>query len=91
MNDMMTGAIATAFAASALFFLNYWRRSGERLFVFFALSFFVLAVNRVGFVLISDHVATGNLLYWVRFAAVAFLLIGILDKNRSNRPPGPKG
>lgn len=72
-----------SFVVAALFFLKFWRRTRDRLFAFFALSFFVLAINRVAMVLFVEHEVKGDVFYWVRFAAFALILVGILDKNRS--------
>jgi hypothetical protein len=43
------GALAMAFAVAGLFFLRFWRDTKDRLFAFFALAFFALAANRLGF------------------------------------------
>lgn len=83
MHLILTGAIATAFAVAGMFFLRFWRETDDRLFVFFALAFFVLAVNRVGLALATHQGLRGDSLYWVRFLAFALILIAIADKNRT--------
>jgi hypothetical protein len=50
MNEMIVGAIAMAFAIAGLFFFRFWRKTGDRLFALFALSFFVSAANRIAIV-----------------------------------------
>jgi hypothetical protein len=80
--QLMVGAIAMGFAIAALFFLRFWRITGDRLFALFALSFFVLAVNRVALGLSVNWDGRGDYFYWVRFAAFAIILLAILDKNR---------
>jgi hypothetical protein len=86
MDAMSVGAIAAGYAVAGLFFLRFWRDTQDRLFVLFAVAFFVLAINRVIGVLLSppdrDHV------YWVRFAAFAVILLAIVDKNRSGSRTG---
>ena len=48
------GAIAMASVVAALFFLRFWRDTGDRLFLIFAAAFFLLAATRVG--LAMSHV-----------------------------------
>lgn len=83
MNEMMVGAMAMAFAAAGLFFFRFWRKTGDRLFALFALSFVVSAINRVAIVVGNQQGYEGDYFYWVRFLAFAIILAAILDKNRS--------
>ena len=87
MDLITTGMIAAGYAVAGLFFLRFWRDSGDRLFALFALAFFILAVNRVGVALLTASWEHGDKLYWVRFAAFALILLAIIDKNR---PAGPQ-
>lgn len=86
MHEIMTGALAMAFAVAGLFFLRFWRKSRERLFLIFAMSFFLLAVNRVGQAVAPDAL-NGDHFYWIRLFAFVLILIAVVDKNRSPRPP----
>lgn len=85
---VLTGALAMAFAVAGLCFLRFWRDAGDRLFLFFALAFFILAVNRLGLGLVAQGGLKGDALYWVRFLAYALILVAIVDKNRSRKAPG---
>lgn len=86
MNQIVLGAIAMGFLTAGLFFLRFWRETRDRLFALFALSFFVLAVNRVGIGIASGPGGVGDYLYWVRLLAFVLILLAILDKNRSREP-----
>ena len=91
-DQISAGALAMGFAVAGLFFLRFWRATRDRLFAFFALSFFILAINRVGTALYYPEVADrGDHLYWVRFFAFLVILLAVIDKNRSRRggPPTP--
>ena len=44
MSQMMYGAISMASLTIALFFLRFWRNTGDRFFLWFALSFFIEGV-----------------------------------------------
>lgn len=83
MHQVLVGAIAMGFAVVGLFFLRFWRDTGDRLFALFALAFFVLAANRVGLGFQAEQGVKGDALYWVRLLAFVLILVAIVDKNRS--------
>jgi hypothetical protein len=85
MEQFMMGAIAMASAIAALFFLRFWRDTGDRLFAIFAASFFLLGLTRLGLALSQEHTEGHTYLYWVRLAAFVLILIAIADKNRRPR------
>ena len=87
--QVSAGALAMGFAVAGLFFVRFWRDTRDRLFAFFALTFFILAVNRVGTAFIVEQAERGDHLYWVRFFAFALILLAVVDKNRSRTPPPP--
>ena len=86
MDQLVTGAMAMGYAVAGLFFLRFWRDTRDRLFGLFALAFFVLSVNRIGFTFFgADEGYQGNHVYWIRLAAFLLILIAIIDKNRARR------
>jgi len=87
MREFFIGAVAMGLAVAGLFFLRFWRDTRDRLFAWFAGAFFVLAVNRVGFVLVSPLDHRGDYLYWIRLAAFTIILAAIIDKNISRAAP----
>ena len=90
MIQVLTGAIAMGLFVAGLFFLRFWRQTGDRLFAFFAVSFLLMAVNRAGLGLLwRPGGGGGDYLYWVRLLAFALILAAILDKNARRRPPAP--
>ena len=80
--EFLLGGIAAGDLIAGLFFLRYWRVTGDRFFLFFAWSFALGALSRA--VLAMDVVTTENepLIYLVRLASYALILVGIVDKNR---------
>jgi hypothetical protein len=82
MNDMLIGAIATASIVAALFFLRFWRSTGDRFFLFFALSFFIDGINRVLLAQTAQASDDASPYYLIRLAAYALILFAIFDKNR---------
>jgi hypothetical protein len=74
-----------AYAIVALFFLRFWRRTHDRLFLAFGAAFALLALQRVVLVITTRWLENSAWLYTIRLAAFALLLIAILDKNRTAR------
>lgn len=85
MIQFLSGATALGCAAIALFFVRYWRKSGDRLFAIFALAFGLLAGERLGLAFVSPALEGRNLVYLMRLCAFILIIIGIVDKNRSPR------
>lgn len=82
MEQFIMGAIAMASGVTALFFLRFWRETGDRLFAIFSLAFALLGITRLGLALSRDFTEGHTLWYWVRLAAFLLILTAIADKNR---------
>ena len=80
------GAVAMACAVAALRFVRFWQLTGDRLFVFFAFAFAVLAVHwlAIGLLNIPDEIRYS--LYLPRLLAFALIIAGVVDKNRRAAP-----
>jgi hypothetical protein len=83
MIQLMSGAIVTGYLVTGLFFLRYWRQSGDRLFAIFAAAFWLLAVQRLALALTTQYFEDVTWLYGVRLVAFVLILLAIIDKNRS--------
>jgi uncharacterized membrane protein len=82
MNLMLIGAIAMACFTASLFFLRFWRKTGDRFFLFFSLSFCIEGVSRVILGMIGDGDERQPLIVLMRLFAFVVILIAIIDKNR---------
>ncbi|MEC4720635.1 DUF5985 family protein [Noviherbaspirillum sp. CPCC 100848] len=82
MNTMLLGAIVTASSVIGLFFLRFWRSTGDRFFLFFALSFFIDAVNRVTLGPATPMEDNSPAYYLIRLISYGLILFAIYDKNR---------
>jgi hypothetical protein len=86
LNLFLLGAVVMACAVAGTFFLRFWRRTKERLFGIFALSFWLLGLNWLLLAFIQqDEVRT--YLYLIRLLAFVLILLAIIDKNRSTARP----
>jgi hypothetical protein len=76
------GAVSMACAVAGLLFLTYWRDSRDRLFVFFAVAFWVLGINWISVAAIAPSDEQRHWFHAIRLVAFAFIIVGIVDKNR---------
>lgn len=84
--DFLGGAVTMGFAVAALMFLSFWRRSGESLFLAFAGSFTLLALNQGLLSFTRIPLEERSWLYLLRLAAFLLIIISIWRHNRRNRP-----
>lgn len=82
MRQFFWGALALAAWVAGLFFTNFWRLSRDRLFLLFALAFWVLALHWAGLGILNPTLETSHYLYLVRLLAFILILVAIVDKNR---------
>lgn len=81
MDLILLGAIAMASLTAGLFFLRFWKDTGDRFFLFFSVSFFVEGLNRFALAMTVDPNEGRPLFYFVRFLSFLLILIAIADKN----------
>ncbi|HEY2347212.1 MAG TPA: DUF5985 family protein [Xanthomonadaceae bacterium] len=80
MNDFLLGAISMGSAVAALLFLRFWRQTRDRLFLCFAASFLLEAIDRA-ILTFSAHGEEGIVYYLIRLASYLLILGAIIDKN----------
>ncbi len=78
----LLGVLATASLVVAIFFLRFWRRTGDFLFMAFAIAFAADAITRT--IMAVKHIpSTGySWVYVERLFEYLLILFGILRKNR---------
>lgn len=80
-SDFISGATAMAYLTVGLFFLRFWRRTRDALFLIFAVAFWLLAANAAVFTLAGLDRNEGWA-YLFRLAAFLLIIVAILGKNR---------
>jgi hypothetical protein len=80
--DFLSGAVALGFAACALFFLRFWRRTREQLFLAFAVSFLLLGMGQTILALANIPTEERGSIYLLRLAAFLLILFAVGWKNR---------
>jgi hypothetical protein len=79
------GAIAMASVVASLFFLRFWRDTGDRLFLIFSIAFLLLGITRVALTVADTPHESRLSIYLIRLLAFGLIAIAIVDKNRSRQ------
>lgn len=85
MEQMLTGAIALGWTVAGLFFFRFWRHTRDRFFLYFALSFWIEAANRVVLGVLAGSSETDPVFYGIRVVSYGLILLAIGLKNRPRR------
>lgn len=81
MTEFLLGALVMASTTVGVFFMRFWRNTGDRLFVMFALAFWILSINWVA-VAVAATPETQTFFYTLRLLAFLLIIIAVVDKNR---------
>ena len=80
--DFLSGAVAFGFFVCGLFFLRFWRRTHDGLFMCFAFAFALLGFGQSVLALGSIPTEERGSLYLIRLVAFAIIIFAIARKNR---------
>lgn len=78
----LLGIIVTASLTAGVFFLKFWRRTGDPLFMAFGAAFTIEGLNRVTYLFVDNPNEARPAIYVVRLLAFLIILIAIVRKNR---------
>lgn len=84
-NPFVSGAFVLSCLAVALFYLRYWRRTHDRLFAILALAFVMLSAERLVLGFVPAQMEGRHLIFLLRLAAYATIIVGVVDKNWPRR------
>lgn len=79
--SFFSGIVTAGFLASGLFFLRFWSRSRDFLFLAFAAAFWLLALNVAVVILIPEPEEARSWFYLIRVVAYVLIAIAIVRKN----------
>ena len=81
MIEFLLGATSMATAIVGLVFLRFYRRTRDRLFLFFAGAFWLESASRIGMWQLNPLDENEMVFYVIRLVAYGLILAAILDKN----------
>lgn len=80
------GGLSTAgYAIGGVFFLSFWRKTRDSLFMAFALAFGLMTLNQAVPVIMGIPREEQGGVYLLRAAAFILIIVAILAKNLSKR------
>jgi hypothetical protein len=85
MHDFLLGYVFATSMVAGLFFLRFWRRTHDTLFLAFAAAFTIEGFNRLSFLVIDDPSEASPAVYAVRLFAFLLIIAAIVAKNREPR------
>jgi uncharacterized membrane protein len=83
--DFLSGAVALGFFICGLFFLRFWKRTRDELFLAFAAAFALLGTGQSVIALANIPTEEKGALYLIRLAAFLLIIFAIYRKNRHQR------
>lgn len=81
----LSGMVTFGFLVSGLFFLRFWKRTGDALFLAFAVAFVLLAVGQAVTAVANTYLDDSSVTYLIRLAAFALIITAIWRKNSASR------
>ena len=80
--NFFAGAITMGFVVAGLFFLRFWTRTREGLFLAFAFAFWLLGLAQAILTFSNIPVEERSWIYLLRLAAFSLILLSVWAKNR---------
>lgn len=81
----MGGALTVGYAIAGLFFVKFWARTKDLLFLVFAAAFAAFAINQAIPVLLGIPQEEQSPAYLFRLAGFLLIIIAVLVKNAGGR------
>jgi hypothetical protein len=81
-HGFLLGIIVTASLVAGAYFLRFWRRTGDPLFLGFGAAFLIEGGNRVSFLFVESPEEGDPVVYAVRLSSYLLILVAIAYKNR---------
>jgi hypothetical protein len=82
--DFLSGAVSLGFLVCGLFFLRFWRRTRDELFIAFSMAFALLGIVQATLALSNIPTEERAPIYLFRLLAFVIILFAIFRKNRAS-------
>jgi Ca2+/Na+ antiporter len=80
--EVISGALMACCVVAGLFFLKFWRKTHDQLFIMFSFSFFLLAIERLVLGYLGSRNEPSPLVYLIRLGAFILIIFAIINKNK---------
>jgi hypothetical protein len=81
MIEFLAGAVTLGYVVAAGFFLSFWRKTADRLFLAFAAAFAMFALNQLLAAALVVVIEPNSLVYVLRVLGFVIIIAAIVDKN----------
>jgi uncharacterized protein DUF5985 len=78
---MLAGALVFAYLVAGAHFLRFWRRTNDRLFLDFAVAFWLFALDQLATSIPKVVDQTVGYEYLLRILGFMLIIVAIVDKN----------
>jgi hypothetical protein len=82
LDHFFAGTTCMSFLVICMFFLHFWQKTRDRLFLFFAAAFGVFMTERAVRVIMRAETEWAPYIYTIRLIGFVLILLAIVDKNR---------
>jgi hypothetical protein len=83
LGNFLSGMATLGFLISGLFFLRFWKRTGDALFLAFAIAFGLMGIGQAVTTLANSYLDDSSVTYLIRLAAFALIIVAIWRKNNA--------
>jgi hypothetical protein len=79
--EFLSGAVTMGYLVASGFFVRFWRKTDDRLFLSFAVAFVLLAANQALALWLGAADERLGYTYLLRVLSFELILVAIIDKN----------
>jgi hypothetical protein len=79
------GALTAGYVLLGIFFLKFWSRTRDILFVMFASAFWLLAANQIAISAFTGYDVDVGWTYMLRLVAFVLIILAIVRKNMEQK------
>ena len=88
LEGLVAGGLSAGFLVLAAFFLRFWGRTRDGLFLVFSAAFALMAVNQALPVVLHIPQEDRGGIYLIRLAAFLLIIVAVVGKNLRRDPEG---
>ena len=85
--QFVSGLVTMGFVTASLFFIRFWYRTREILFLAFGIAFLLFALNQALVAISGASREDNSIFYVLRLAGFGLLIAAIVMKNLKGKPP----